>query len=87
MTSWQRYQAYARQRGQNPNGQVTFTSRQTRRYVKKWNREHFVTAAEDRARYVASRKPVKVPVDLENQGVPHKKLKWMQTVSVKVAVL
>jgi len=39
MTSWQRVKAYARQRGQDPRGQVVLTARQARRYVKKWHRE------------------------------------------------
>ncbi len=39
MTSDQRLKAYARQRGQDPYGQVTLTAKQARRYVKKWHRE------------------------------------------------
>lgn len=39
MTSWQRFKAYAYQNGQNPYSHVRLTSKQFRRYTRKWKRE------------------------------------------------
>lgn len=39
MTSWERIKAYAKQRNQDPYGEVVITERQARRYIKKWKRE------------------------------------------------
>jgi hypothetical protein len=76
MNSWQRVQAYARQRGQDPFGQVTFTSAQARRYVKKWRREF-------RRRSIFG--PLQPPDgrDLNGQGVKFTRLMTMEEIRVE----
>lgn len=75
MNSWDRVQAYARQRGQDPYRSVNLTSKQSRRYTKKWHREF-------RNRSVFA--PVQEPDgrDLTGQGVGVVKLMTMEKIKI-----
>lgn len=75
MNSWDRVQAYAKQRGQDPYRSVNLTSKQSRRYVKKWHWEF-------RNRSVFA--PTQMPDgrDLAGQGVGVVKLMTMEKIKV-----